>query len=68
MTLLDLFVLLLIKENNLDIEFADEHMNVEWAGDPRCSMVLGEYNPNDIEVNYLPVETIIADDFPVKEF
>jgi hypothetical protein len=42
MTLLDLLVLLLIKENNLEITYADEHMNIEIAGDIRCAQVLEE--------------------------
>lgn len=42
MTLLDLLVLLLIKENNLEIEYQDEHANVIWSGDIRCAQVLEE--------------------------
>lgn len=40
MTLLDLFVLLLMSENNMEVEYVDEHMAVEWSGDIRCAQVL----------------------------
>jgi hypothetical protein len=40
MTLLDLLVLLLIKENNLEITYEDEHANVQFAGDSYCASLL----------------------------
>lgn len=42
MTLLDLLVLLLMAENNMEVEYVDEHMNVEWSGDLYCASLLEE--------------------------
>lgn len=46
MTLLDLLVLLLISENNLEIEYQDEHANVVWSGDIYCASLLEENEEN----------------------
>lgn len=40
MTLLDLFVLLLMSENNLEVEYQDPHADVEWSGDLYCATLL----------------------------